>query len=196
MKSKERILFEAFKLYSVKSYTDVTFSDLEVATNLSRGAILFHFKKKEEIFKKVIESYIFSRSSIATVEDEYRQSLYSFIKRFVEQCKIRVAEGKEISINNINLAMLHLESSGFNYYPGMQKKAKEWYENELSIWKKVITDSIESKELKEDVDADTFSRVFEDLYLGTSFVGITRRYGLSVENLEKNLLTVYNSIKA
>jgi AcrR family transcriptional regulator len=40
MGTKNFVFFEAFKLFSKKPYDQVTYSDLEQATGLSRGAIL------------------------------------------------------------------------------------------------------------------------------------------------------------
>ena len=42
--TKDKLLIEAFKLFTSKPYDRVTFADLEQATGLSRGAILYHIK--------------------------------------------------------------------------------------------------------------------------------------------------------
>lgn len=48
--TKDKLLIEAFKLFTSKPYDRVTFADLEQATGLSRGAILYHIKTKENLF--------------------------------------------------------------------------------------------------------------------------------------------------
>ena len=47
--TKNRLLIEAFKLFAHKPYDRVTFADLEEVTGLSRGAILYHIKTKENL---------------------------------------------------------------------------------------------------------------------------------------------------
>lgn len=62
--SKDLILKEAFKLFLQKNVEKVTVPELERVTKLQRGAIFYHFKNKEAIFKEVIEIYFFSPINI------------------------------------------------------------------------------------------------------------------------------------
>ena len=64
--SKNKILLEAFKLFASKPFEKVTFADLEKATGLSRGAILYHIQTKENLFEMVLENLIFKRSTIVS----------------------------------------------------------------------------------------------------------------------------------
>ena len=50
--TKNRLLIEAFKLFAHKPYDRVTFADLEEVTGLSRGAILYHIKTKENLLRE------------------------------------------------------------------------------------------------------------------------------------------------
>ena len=43
--SKQKILLESFKLFATKPFSDITFTDIEKVTGLSRGAILYHFNR-------------------------------------------------------------------------------------------------------------------------------------------------------
>ena len=58
--TKNRLLIEAFKLFAHKPYDRVTFADLEEVTGLSRGAILYHIKTKENLFLKLIHVNYYS----------------------------------------------------------------------------------------------------------------------------------------
>lgn len=53
------ILKEAFKLFLQRNVEKVTVPELERVTKLQRGAIFYHFKDKETIFKEVIAKYFF-----------------------------------------------------------------------------------------------------------------------------------------
>ena len=63
-KSRDLILKEAFKLFLQKNVGKVTVPELERVTRLQRGAIFYHFKDKEAIFREVIEKYFFSSLNI------------------------------------------------------------------------------------------------------------------------------------
>lgn len=63
-KSRDLILKEAFKLFLQYNIEKVTVPELERVTKLQRGAIFYHFKDKEAIFKEAIETYFFSPLNI------------------------------------------------------------------------------------------------------------------------------------
>ena len=57
--TKDKLLIEAFKLFTSKPYDRVTFADLEQATGLSRGAIFISYQNKRKfIFKCSQKIYI------------------------------------------------------------------------------------------------------------------------------------------
>lgn len=62
--SRELILKEAFKLFLQKNVEKVTVPELERVTKLQRGAIFYHFKDKEAIFKDAVKQYFFSPLNI------------------------------------------------------------------------------------------------------------------------------------
>ncbi|WP_235343066.1 TetR/AcrR family transcriptional regulator [Bacteroides pyogenes] len=55
--SRELILKEAFKLFLQKNVEKVKVSELERVNKLQRGAIFYHFKDKETIFRDTIKQY-------------------------------------------------------------------------------------------------------------------------------------------
>ena len=59
--SKQKILLESFKLFATKPFSDITFTDIEKVTGLSRGAILYHFKSKDEILASIIDRFIINK---------------------------------------------------------------------------------------------------------------------------------------
>lgn len=48
--TKDKLLIEAFKLFTSKPYDRVTFADLEQATGLSRGAILYLWGTERNVY--------------------------------------------------------------------------------------------------------------------------------------------------
>lgn len=64
--TEDKILFGAFKLFLTKNFEKVTIADLERALELSRGAIFYYMKNKEELFRRVVDKYILSPHNIET----------------------------------------------------------------------------------------------------------------------------------
>lgn len=195
MKSKERIVFEAFKLFCLKPYDKVVFSDIEKATNLSRGAILYHFKAKENIFYRVVEDYVLNINSITSIEKEKRAHLQLFITAFVEQVKKTKSQMKTWGIKNMNEALLHIESSAYTFYPQMQERAKIWQDQQLQVWKEVIANAVKNKEIRNDVDLNKIASLFDNVYMGLSFLSIPHKQGVEIKELQANFESLYQLLR-
>lgn len=84
--SKQKILLESFKLFVSKSLSDITFSDIEKATNLSRGAILYHFKTKDQIFTEIVNQFILDKDNKLPVINQ-EKNLWENIEFFIDAKK-------------------------------------------------------------------------------------------------------------
>lgn len=195
--TKCAVLLEAFKLFATKPYDQVTFNELEASTGLSRGAILYHIKNKETLFRLVIDDYVFSKSALTTVyESETKNhSLGNFIQKFIDLCLEEKSEFKEMGLFNMNLSMLKIGATAFHYYSMMEEKAVEWYENELAIWIKVIERAIEQKEIKEEINVKIIANLFLNVYLGASYSGIVKAKGYDIHLMKKEFQFIYDMIK-
>ncbi len=195
MKSKDRIIFEAFKLFCLKPYNQVTFADIEKATNLSRGAILYHFKSKENIFYNVIDTYVLNRNSIASIEQTKRENLHTFIPAFIENLKGNKQQMKKWGIKNMNMALLNIESNAYAFYPKMQEKAAKWHNEQLQIWQEVIANAAKNNEIRNDIDLKVLASFFEKIYIGLSFLSVPNPQGIKIEELQKDFDNLYRLLK-
>lgn len=196
-KTKCSVLLEAFKLFSTKPYDQVTFTDLEASTGLSRGAILYHIKNKENLFRCVIDDYVLSKSVLTTAyEAEIKNySFWNFILKFIDLCIEEKNELRELGIHNMNRSMLTIECAAFYNYPTMEEKAEEWHENDMAIWTKVLERAMEEKEIKDNIDIKLVVNILENIYLGTSFSGIAHSKGYDINLMKKEYQFIYNMIK-
>ena len=145
--TKNRLLIEAFKLFAHKPYDRVTFADLEEVTGLSRGAILYHIKTKENLFLNVVNKFIFDRNSVSNLSEKFHSNLSLFITQFIETCQKEKDEMLEIGISNVNNAMLNIEISAFYILPKMREIANEWLCKEKNTWEIVLKNAISKKEM-------------------------------------------------
>lgn len=193
--TKSRLLTEAFKLFALKPYDRVTFADLEEATGLSRGAILYHVKTKENLFLDVVNKFIFERNSVSNIPENFHSNLNLFIAQFVESCHKEKIEMLDIGIANVNNAMLNIEISAFYVLPEMRKIANEWLCKEKNIWETVLKNAISKKEIKDDINIEIFVDLFQNIYLGTSFAGVVYEDGYKIDQLEREFMQIYQFIK-
>ena len=121
--TKDKLLIEAFKLFTSKPYDRVTFADLEQATGLSRGAILYHIKTKENLFLNVVKKFIFEVNSISSMPKTPQSSLILTLTHFIESCQKEKKEMAASGIFNVNTAMMNITISAFFALPKMREYA-------------------------------------------------------------------------
>lgn len=196
--TKETILFEAFKLFATRTYEQVTFTDLENCTKLTRGAIMYYFKTKELIFKTVCDKYLLSESSILKKIDDKiipNTTLKELIELYfgvISDIKIETAN---LGIKNMNRALVNITNQASYYYPNFEIKANNWQVIQIQLWKKVLAFAVKNGEIKSEIDIDVASDLFEDIYCGISYAAIIYPDGIEIERLERAFNFVYNLIK-
>ncbi len=196
MKTKDFLLLEAYKLFATKPYDKVTFVDLENATKLSRGAILYHIKNKELLFQMVIEQYLLSQNSIqpivaANPTISLKQTIDEICLLFTQKKE----EKKDIGIINMNLALLNMERDAFYIFPELRQKTNEWCVAELDLWKQILEKALAGNEIKPDIDIDTVANMFFSIYLGVSYRGTVQPKGFDLKLMKKEFLILYKLIK-
>lgn len=193
--TKNKLIIEAFKLFASKPYDQVTFSDLEKATGLSRGAILYHIKTKENLFIEVINYFIFQITSAKSVKLTEEISLKEFLQAYINECMKEVKNMENIGITNINLAQLNIESQAFYFYPEMKNESYKWIEEQYTVWERVIKYAISINEIKSTFESRDIASLFINQYIGISYTGIVREYGIDLERLNKNFFMIYQMLK-
>ena len=135
--SKQKILLESFKLFASKSLSDITFSDIEKATNLSRGAILYHFKTKDQIFTEIVNQFVLDKDNkLPTINQE--KSLWANIEFFIDGKKKQQAFLTSIGIANANRAYICMMTNAMFFLEDMLQKMAQRREGELQYWRKVV----------------------------------------------------------
>lgn len=195
-KTKERLIKEAFKLFVQKPYDKVTFSDLEEITGLSRGAILYYFKKKEHMYDLALKTYVFSFSSnLIIAKNGIYNTFAEFIDLFIIQIRNQERFFNELGINNMNRAMMNLESQAFYFFPQIIEYSKQWHDQEIITWRDLLDKFIATGEIKNSINVEKTAKIFENLYLGISYSGVTTVNGCDIDDMRDQLFEVYSMIK-
>ena len=195
-KTKKNLVLQAFILFSKKPYDAVTFSDLEKATGLTRGAILYHMKTKQDMFHQVVESSLQSRASILEVPVKEKDCLKNFILDFVNVCEETAKAMASLGIKNINLAHYNIENQALYYYENFDKLAKQIQETELKVWTQVVKKAIQNKEIKPYLNPEMPASVLYNTYLGHAYSSAKEEKGCNTERLRGELLFIYEIVKS
>ena len=78
--TRKKLLSDAFKLFSSNSYENVSFSELEKASGVSRGSMVYYFKNKNGLFMGIFY-YNCDHLSISRIFVQYQKVAVRSIKR-------------------------------------------------------------------------------------------------------------------
>lgn len=190
--TKDLILKESFKLFAWKRYEQVTVSDLEKVTKLTRGAIFYYMKNKEHLFKEVLDKYVFTHDII---EDYDKSSLAGFINSYVAYLKDAKKQMASLGVKNVDFAYVNIENQAIYYYPDYTQRAKEKNAKMIEIWSEVIENGIKSGEISNTIDVQSVATIFNSVYVGLCYHGIILPDGINIEQIQAIFTSIYDLIK-
>lgn len=194
---KEAILKEAFKLFLSKPYDKVTYTDLEKTTGFSRGAILHHFRLKQDLLEQVVDKYLFRDNSIFDFYNEHiGMTFLSFIHIYCDWIENKKKMFRGLNVDNYSLALVNITLQAFYFYPHMMERVTMFRDEEKNAWCNILKKGIEAGELRQDIDVLFIARSIQVAYYGTSYTGLIRSGGVEVSFLKEQLLYLYDTIKA
>lgn len=187
----DHILIPAFKLFMTYNYEKVSTSLLEQETGLTRGAIFYKLRTKEDIFKAVIDRFIIELQS-ANVP--VGNSLIDFIDRYLKRIDERMSHLIELKLNNIHRAYFNLIYQALQFYPDFDKRITSIFQESLENWKEVVQIAVDNGEIKPSCNVEMIAQQFRYVYSGLSFESSILS-GLNVIDLQRLYYSIYNEIK-
>ena len=190
--NRQRIIIEAFKLFTTKSINDITFADIEEATGLSRGGILHYFATKDKLYATVMEELILKKNNEIPIDPQ--KNLWENIKEFINYRKKQQDYFTNIGIYNINLAHTFMVTNVMHIVDDFERKSAIWIEKELSYWRKLLTLAQQRGEIKENIDIDIEAKLFFNVFFGNSYIAITTPNGYDLDKLQDQYYVLYTHI--
>lgn len=193
--TRQKLLRDAFVLFSSNSYEKVSFSEMEKLSKTSRGSMIYYFKNKEGLFAEMLKTMIFNQSSVENVPTAYRQSLLSFYNYFLEVLERDRQYIASMGVNNMNKAMFFIEMSALANLSYFRETAIEWWKRENTVWTEVLEHAVATKEIKEDTNIKLASEMFEKVYIGDCFEGVFKLNGADLSVLREHFDYLYSLVK-
>lgn len=193
--SRQKIILESFKLFASKSLNDITFADIEMATGLSRGAILYHFKTKEQIFSEVVNKLVTNNEN-KLPDINVQKSLWENIESFVSLKKRHQDFFISIGILNINRAYIHMVVNGMAFSEEIKDAISLRREREIVYWKTLLLMAIENGEINKELNVELYAHLFINVFYGYSYTCMAFTNGYDLDFLLKQFRQMYVSIKS
>lgn len=192
--SKQKILLESFKLFVSKSLSGITFSDIEKATSLSRGAILYHFKTKDQIFTEIVNQFILDKDNkLPAINQE--KGLWTNIEFFIDAKKKQQAFLTNIGIANANRAYICMTTNAMFFLEDMLQKMTQRRERELQYWRDLLCFAKNRGEIKKEIDEELWAQFFFNIYYGYSYTSMANSNGCDLNHLSEQFRHLYNLMK-
>lgn len=156
--NKQLILKTAYGLFLKKGYKSVSIKDIMEASNLSKGGVYHHFKGKEEILFEVLDQYFFKALDInraifcGITFKERIKKMYLLGVSLFEMVESLGESGVKYPINSLYLFQLECES-----FPKIRKQFRETSVAYRTLIKNIVTEGIQNKEVKKDIDPEIIS---------------------------------------
>ena len=171
---KEELFSAAFRLFILHGYDGVSFSDIEKATGMSRGAIFHYVDTKQDLFR---HDFI----------GAYAQG----VKRTMKE--VRQIIGEDVSMAAGSRAYLNIIQQVATLLPDLFKLYQQCMDREQQVWQQVITSAIERKEIQPEIDAELLAQTFISLFYGRAYRDSLSN-GLDADLLKRQMLQLYEII--
>lgn len=171
--NKEKLFAQTFSLLLTHNIGDLTLEEVEKATGFTRGAIFYYAKTKLDFFRQVIISEVLEKQDIhRKVNYTEGMSLKDFIQAYLEG----VVHTRTYYLDSVSEALPENPTHAYlllilqikRYYPDLGERYYAIMQEEVALWKKVLTDAVASGEIGPQ-DLDTVSATFQSLFYGYSF---------------------------
>lgn len=161
--TKEFIIDEAFKLFLDHSYEAVSISDISQAIGFTKGALYHHFKNKEELFKSVVDKYLYIPDVIADIETV---SLSEYIQLCTMEAEKIIKKLFSFALVFVPINYMSMFADAFRHYPGYIELKGDFINNEIAKTKRVLENAIKSGEIRDDINTSLIATNFFSINMG------------------------------
>lgn len=161
--TKDFIIEESYKLFLNHSYEAVSISDISKAIGFTKGALYHHFKNKEELFKSVVDKYLYFPDVSADFETV---SLSEYIQLCSTEAEKIIKRLFSFTLVFTPINYMSMFTDAFRHYPGYAELKSEFISNEIEKTKKVLENAIKSGEIRDDINTSLIATNFFSINMG------------------------------
>jgi AcrR family transcriptional regulator len=148
LSTEKRILNESIRLFLEKGYHGTSIEDITRAAHLTKGALYWHFKSKEDLLKRIIEEYEkrFLDGMIQAVE-EVEGSISEKIEKYFQYNAAFAYYNRELCVSFDTLAA---ELVGAHH--GIETEFRKIYKKYQKFLSNIIVQGKKEKIFKNEID--------------------------------------------
>jgi TetR/AcrR family transcriptional regulator, transcriptional repressor for nem operon len=189
--SREKIVTESLKLFSLKGFNNTSISDILKATDISKGGFYNHFKSKEALFTAVLSEArrVWRIENLADVDKMHRQ--IDKVKKVLVNFRDRYLKDAVHFPGGCVFITLSVELD--DQLPHLSSQLSQGFRATKALIKKYLDRAKEKGEIRSDVSTSHVSEIIFSSILGMSVV-----YGMDKSNhqLDKTIKSVIGYLES
>ena len=200
--NRDEVLEKALRIFAKMNYEKASQMEIAKTCGLSKAGLVYYFPFKLDLFKAVVDKYVFDTQHSKNKFNFTANSLSEFIDQYVagvENTMQRLVhlldDGNNPSGCSFNFYYYHLLMQVRLYYPNVEKKLAVIFEQNYQLWKSAIQKAKENGEIRQDLDVEETASMFWQMFFGTSFEESFFQ-GLDTQKLSRSLHFLYSLLKA
>lgn len=160
--TSRRILTHAMKIFLEKGYHGTSIDDITRAAKLTKGALYWHFKSKEDLLKKIVEEYEkrFLDGMIQTVT-EVKGGIFDKIEKYFRYNAEFAYYNRELCVSFDTLAA---ELIGAHH--GIETEFRRIYKKYQEFLSNLVVQGKKEKVFKREMDEDLSALVIIAFHVG------------------------------
>src|SRR4030042_690218 len=157
-----RILNQAIRIFLEKGYHGTSIDDITGAAKLTKGALYWHFKNKEDLLKRIIEKYekLFVEGMIQAVNG-VRGSILDKIEKYFRYNAVFAFYNRELCVSFDTLAA---ELVGAHH--GVETEFRRVYKKYQKFLSNLIVQGKKEKVFEKEMDEDLTALVIIAFHVG------------------------------
>lgn len=199
--NRDEVLEKALRIFAKMNYEKASQMEIAKTCGLSKAGLVYYFPFKLDLFKAVVDKYVFDTQHSKNKFNFTANSLSEFIDQYVagvENTMQRLVhlldDGNNPSGCSFNFYYYHLLMQVRLYYPNVEKKLAVIFEQNYQLWKSAIQKAKENGEIRQDLDVEETASMFWQMFFGTSFEESFFQ-GLDTQKLSRSLHFLYSLLK-
>jgi TetR/AcrR family transcriptional repressor of nem operon len=189
--SRDKIISESLKLFSLKGYNNTSINDILSAVKMSKGGFYNHFKSKEELFTAVLSEArrVWRIQNLADVDKVVRQ--IDKVKKILVNYRDRYLKDAVHFPGGCVFITLSVELD--DQLPHLSSHLSDGFRRTKALIKKYLDWAKEKGEIRSDVSTANVSEILFSGILGASVV-----YGMdkSDRQLDKNIKALIHYLES
>jgi TetR/AcrR family acrAB operon transcriptional repressor len=146
--TKQKIIDAAVTLFETKGYNATRIEDIAEKTGMTRGAVYWHFKNKDELYTYIFEMFERRLDLLIT---ESRRETRSPLGR-LRWLMVKIITRSDLLVGIRQLRVITTTTLSQNKVPEMHQRAKKIFGKYMRTIERVIQDGIAAGEVKGCVD--------------------------------------------